>query len=133
MARAGQTQPEIHPVTADRWDDMVQLFSTPGQASRCWDMWFRRPRREFWADGIDGNRKAMGRIVSSNEIPGLLAYRGERAVGWCSVSQRDQYPSLLRSRFLKRVDDTPVWSIVCFYILPEGATSAWPRVCWERR
>ena len=35
---------------------------------------------------------------------------------WCSVAPRGQYASLNRSRVLKRIDDTPVWSIVCFFI-----------------
>lgn len=34
------------------------------------------------------------------------------------MSPRERYGSLERSRVLKRVDDKPVWSIVCFYVVP---------------
>lgn len=37
-------------------------------------------------------------------------------MGWCSVAPREAFPALERSRVLKRVDDQPVWSVVCFFI-----------------
>ena len=40
------------------------------------------------------------------------------AVGgcWCSLAPRQAYPALDSSIHLKKVDEKPVWSIVCFYI-----------------
>jgi GNAT superfamily N-acetyltransferase len=32
------------------------------------------------------------------------------------VAPREDFPVLDRSRILKRVDDQPVWSVVCFFI-----------------
>jgi GNAT superfamily N-acetyltransferase len=32
------------------------------------------------------------------------------------VAPRDDFPALARSRVLARVDDEPVWSIVCFFV-----------------
>jgi GNAT superfamily N-acetyltransferase len=61
----------------------------------------------------------MKKLVSSGEIPGILAYDGGKPVGWCSIAPREAYPSLERSRMLKRIDDKPVWSIICFYIAKE--------------
>jgi GNAT superfamily N-acetyltransferase len=37
-------------------------------------------------------------------------------VGWCSVGPRKDYSALERSRVLRRLDDAPVWSIVCFFV-----------------
>jgi GNAT superfamily N-acetyltransferase len=37
-------------------------------------------------------------------------------VGWCAVAPREAFQRLERSRVLKRVDDNPVWSVVCFFI-----------------
>jgi GNAT superfamily N-acetyltransferase len=37
-------------------------------------------------------------------------------VGWCALAPREQYPVLDRSRVLRRVDQRPVWSVVCFFI-----------------
>lgn len=81
-------------------------------------MWWRTTRREFRRQQGEGNRQAMKRIVDSGTVPGLLAYEGETPVGWVSVAPREDYPSLNRSPNLKRIDDRPVWSIVCFYVDP---------------
>jgi len=48
--------------------------------------------------------------------PGIIAYAGGEPVGWCAAAPRDSYPVLDRSRVLKRIDDEPVWSVVCFFI-----------------
>jgi GNAT superfamily N-acetyltransferase len=40
----------------------------------------------------------------------------EKHIAWCSIAPREDFPVLDRSRTLKRVDDQPVWSIVCFFI-----------------
>ncbi|OQX95025.1 hypothetical protein B6I21_07575 [candidate division KSB1 bacterium 4572_119] len=39
-----------------------------------------------------------------------------KPVGWCSVAPREHFPALEILRILKKVDDLPVWSIVCFFI-----------------
>ena len=62
------------------------------------------------------NRRAFHKIVKHGPPPGLLAFDGERAVGWCQLTPRDDLPWLNRARFLQRVDDVPVWSISCFYV-----------------
>jgi uncharacterized protein YndB with AHSA1/START domain len=103
----------IHPLTPDRWDDLETLFGPRGAIGGCWCMWWRQTRSEYDRQKGEGNRQAMRAIVASGEIPGLLAYSGGRPVAWCSVAPRTAYPSLDRSRVLQRVDDQPVWSIVC--------------------
>lgn len=62
------------------------------------------------------NKAAFRAIVRRGPPPGLLAFDGDRAVGWCQVTPRDEVPALDRVRHLKRVDDVPVWSISCFYV-----------------
>ena len=60
--------------------------------------------------------------------PGLLAFDGDMAVGWCQLTPRDAVPWLDRTWRLKRVDDVPVWSLSCFYVRKgyrrRGVTSA---------
>ena len=107
---------EFHPLTKERWDDFEELFGKHGAYGGCWCMWWRVTRREFEQNQGAGNRAAMQAIVESGEVPGILAYADGQAVGWCSVAPRENYASLNRSHVLKRLDDVPVWSIVCFYI-----------------
>ncbi len=107
---------EFHPVTRDRWSDFETLFGERGACGGCWCMWWRLKRSEFEQQKGEGNKKAMRAIVDGGEVPGILAYAGGKPVGWCSVAPRDSFPALNRSRILKKIDETPVWSIVCFFV-----------------
>ena len=107
---------EFQPLTRDRWNDLEQLFGQRGAYGGCWCMWWRTSRSQFEKQGNEGNREAMKAIVGSGQVPGILAYLDEQPIGWCSVAPRETYASLNRSHVLKRLDDKPVWSIVCFYI-----------------
>jgi GNAT superfamily N-acetyltransferase len=110
---------EFAPVTPERWDDFEKLFGECGAYEGCWCMWWRLTRRQWTRQRGEGNRQAMKRIVDSGEAPGIIAYVGGEPAGWCSVAPREVFASLNRSPTLKRVDDEPVWSIVCFYVAPE--------------
>jgi len=44
------------------------------------------------------------------------SYAGIQTFSKVSIDRRERYEPLERSRTLKRIDDRPVWSIVCFYI-----------------
>jgi len=79
-------------------------------------MWWRIARSEFEQEQGAGNRKAIQKLARKGPAPGLLLYEGDNPIGWVSVAPRDQYSSLERSRVLKRIDDEPVWSIVCFFV-----------------
>ena len=107
---------EFRPVTPERWPDLEALFGEHGAYGGCWCMWWRLKRSEFAKQIGQGNREALRRIVEAGEVPGLLAYADDQPVAWCSLAPRETFPALERSRTLKRVDDKPVWSIVCFFI-----------------
>jgi GNAT superfamily N-acetyltransferase len=79
-------------------------------------MWWRIKRSEFERQKGEANKQAMKAIVETGEIPGLLAYAEGKPVAWCSVAPREQYSVLGRSRILKPIDETPVWSVVCFFV-----------------
>jgi GNAT superfamily N-acetyltransferase len=106
----------FHPVTQERWPDMEKLFGPRGAIGGCWCMWWRIKRADFEKNQGDGNHQSMRAIIDSGKVPGILAYAGGEPVAWCSVAPREDFPVLDRSPILKRVDDQPVWSIVCFFI-----------------
>ena len=62
------------------------------------------------------NKAAFRAVVRQGPPPGLLAFDGNLAVGWCQVTPRDSVPALDKIWRLKRVDDVPVWSLSCFYV-----------------
>jgi GNAT superfamily N-acetyltransferase len=107
---------EFHPLTPDRWSDFEALFGPRGATGGCWCMFWKLKRSEFDAQKHEGNRQAMKQVVEGGTAPGILAYADGRPVGWCAVEPRDHYPALNRSRILKAVDDTAVWSITCFFV-----------------
>lgn len=107
---------EFHPLTDDRWRDFAALFGKRGACGGCWCMWWRLTAKEYEASKGEKNRRKMRKIVTSGEVPGVIAYHNGDPVGWCAVAPRADYPRLSRSRILKPVDDRPVWSIVCLFV-----------------
>lgn len=106
----------IHPVSSSRWDDLESLFGARGACGGCWCMYWRLKRSDFEAQKGEPNRLSLKALIDSGEVPGLLAYDGERAVGWVALAPRQVYSTLERSRILKPVDEQPVWSVVCFFV-----------------
>ncbi len=103
------------PLTPERWDDLVRLFGDHG-AGGCWCMFWRTSRAKFSRQGNQGNRSAFRSLVDGGHVTGVIAYVDDAPAGWISIAPRESYASLERSRKLKRIDDQPVWSIVCFFI-----------------
>ena len=106
---------EIRPLTPDLWPDLEDLFGEKGACNGCWCM-YCRIGSAYRKQPADKNKAAFRAIVKRGPPPGLLAFDGDRAVGWCQVTPRDELPALDRSWRLKRVDDLPVWALSCFYV-----------------
>lgn len=107
---------EFHPLTPARWQDLENLFGERGACGGCWCMSWRLKRSEFTRQKGSKNKAALKKIVESGEVPGILAYSEGNPIAWCSVAPREVFPTLERSRVLKRIDNQPVWSVVCFFI-----------------
>jgi ribosomal protein S18 acetylase RimI-like enzyme len=94
-------QLDIHPVGADRWDDMVTLFERRGPrgghrntpAYGCWCMYWRDRSLEHG----EPKKRAMAKLVRDGCDPGLLAYVGGEPVGWVSVAPRREFHALVSS------------------------------------
>lgn len=104
------------PLTPQRWRDVEALFGPRGACAGCWCMWWRRPRAAWRRGKGASNKRAFKRLVTAGHVPGVLAYAGREAVGWCAVAPRAVYPVLGRSRILQPVDGRPVWSITCLFV-----------------
>lgn len=107
---------EFHPVTPQRRADLERFSQAHGKFRYCscmrWRLTSGEMSRSTKADRID----ALDRLVEDRIPIGVLAYLGDEAVGWCSVAPRETYLGLERYKALARVDDAPVWSIVCFFV-----------------
>jgi GNAT superfamily N-acetyltransferase len=109
----------IEPVTPDRWDDLVAVLGPSGGDGGCWDMFWRLTATEYAASSRDRNRASLRKLVETESVPaGLLAYQDGAPVGWISVGPRSGYRRLARSRHFPPVDDQPVFSVICFRVVP---------------
>lgn len=109
---------EIVPLTPDRWDDVASLFGEGGDPKSCSCMYWRTRSKDWSFANVRETREGFHRLVDEarDPAPGLLAYRDGRAVGWVSVAPRDDYERLTNSRVRSKIDDLPVWSVVCFVV-----------------
>jgi GNAT superfamily N-acetyltransferase len=103
------------PLTLEQWPALEELFGRSGASNGCWCMYWRigpryrdRPREE--------NKHDLRQLAASGPPPGLLAFDGGIAVGWCELAPRADLGWLARTRHLQPVDDLPVWSVPCFYV-----------------
>jgi GNAT superfamily N-acetyltransferase len=105
----------IRPLTPDLWPALEDLFGKNGACNGCWCMYWRLGP-EYSRRAHEKNRNALRRIVKQGPPPGLLAFDGELAVGWCQLTPRDDLGWLNRKPPFARVDALQVWSISCFYV-----------------
>lgn len=111
---------EIRPATREHWSDLVALFGARGACGGCWCMFWRRTGAEYSAGKGARNRRALRRLVQSEEPPGLIAWVDGEPAGWIALAPRSAYRRLERSRILKPVDDrSGVWSVPCFFVARE--------------
>jgi GNAT superfamily N-acetyltransferase len=105
----------VRPLTLESWPALEDLFGRAGASNGCWCMYWRigpryrdRPRAD--------NQHDLRQLAASAQPPGLLAFDGDLAVGWCELAPRADLEWLGRTRYLGPVDDLPVWSLPCFYV-----------------
>jgi GNAT superfamily N-acetyltransferase len=111
---------DVVPLTPGRFGDLAALFEEGGDPKWCWCTYFR-VRGRSWANATpESNRKELEGLAArdprEHSAPGLVAYRDNRAIGWVSLGPRGDYERLAYSKVLAPLDETPVWSIVCFVV-----------------
>ncbi len=108
---------KFQPVTVSRWPDLEALFGERGACGGCWCMVWRLRNKDWLAGKGARNKRALKKLVTAGERPGVLGYLGKQPIAWCAVAPRETYSFLERSRVLRHLDDEPVWSISCLFIL----------------
>jgi GNAT superfamily N-acetyltransferase len=113
--KQGSIKLAIHPLTPQLWPALEELFGKPGGSNGCWCMYWRIGGA-YRDRGREQNRQALRGIVKRGPPPGLLAFDGEVAVGWCGLTPREALAWLPRMWWFERVDALPVWAISCFFV-----------------
>jgi GNAT superfamily N-acetyltransferase len=118
---------KVHPLTPALWPEFEDLFGPTGACGGCWCMYWRIGSA-YQKTPRETNKANFRTVVRLGPPPGLLAFDGALAVGWCQLTPREVLPALARSRLLAPVDDKSVWSISCFYVRKgyrnQGVTAA---------
>lgn len=106
----------FHPVTSERLPDLQRFMEMHGRFGYCACMRWRMRSAEFSRSTRQIRTQALIGAVREGVPIGVLAYLGAEPVGWCSIAPRECYAALERYRALPRIDDRPVWSVVCFFV-----------------
>ncbi len=118
----GKTKLTVRPLTPETWGDFTAIFNSKGcsVARGCWCMCYREsgkvPKPPPGMTVRDVRKRQMKQLARGPVTPGLIGYFGDEPVGWMSLGPREAYARLQRSSVMKPLDDTPVWSIICFVI-----------------
>jgi len=105
----------VHPLTPDLWPAFEDLFGAHGAVGGCWCMYWRIGAA-YRQRPAELNKADFCQLLQAGPPPGLLAFQGGLAVGWCQLTPRSAVPWLDQTWRLKPVDDLPVWSLTCLYI-----------------
>jgi GNAT superfamily N-acetyltransferase len=108
---------EVRPLAGENFGDLAALFEEGGDPRWCWCMYFRARGRDWSNSTGERNRAELRALADRPGIaPGLVGIEGDRAIAWVSLGPREDYERLAYSKVLAPVDETPVWSIVCFVV-----------------
>ncbi|MFH1808152.1 MAG: GNAT family N-acetyltransferase [Pseudomonadota bacterium] len=111
MLRYRRLSPEL-------WPDLERLFGPRGACGGCWCMWWRVARGgQLWEQtkGETAHRQ-LKKLVVGGQARGILAYRDDEPVGWCSHGPRVDFPRLETVKAYRRDDAQRVWCVNCFFI-----------------
>ena len=109
---------DVVPATPDRWPDVQAIMAgnaDPGDERGCW---CQAPRGRVTGSGSDPSARpqALREQLAEDPPAGLLAYVDGEVVGWIGFAPRPLLPRLERSRTIPKLDDIPVWAVLCFRI-----------------
>jgi len=103
------------PLDVRTWPDLVTLFGKNGACGGCWCMTWRLTSKEYGANKGENNKLKFHDLVKAGKSLGTLAFSNNMPIGWCSVSPRETFFGLEKSRLFKRIDSNPVWSVTCLF------------------
>ena len=106
---------EVVPATPDRWDDVVTILGGNGDLG-CWCQAPRGIAVGYGKSESGARREALREQLADEPPAGMLAYVDGEVAGWCGFGPRPRLPRLERSKTIPKVDDQPVWSVLCFNV-----------------
>jgi GNAT superfamily N-acetyltransferase len=110
---------EVLPATGERWPAVAEFFANHPCSCQYWRLsagdYGRRDKTEI-AQWQAARQAELRSQMESDLPPGMLAYLDGELVGWCGFGPRPQMERLVRSRTIPKLDEQPVWAVVCFIV-----------------
>lgn len=107
---------ECRPVTQCTAGDLARFSERHGKFRYCSCMRWRMTSTEYKRSTKEDRVAELDGLARDSVPLGVLAYRAGEPIGWCAIAPREHYAALERFRALPRIDDQPVWSVVCFFV-----------------
>ena len=107
---------QYRPVTKDLLPDLARFSEGHGKFRYCSCMRWRMRSTMFQASTKEERVARLESLVCQEVPVGVLAYVNDAPVGWCSIAPRETFDALERYKGLPRIDETAVWSVVCFFV-----------------
>jgi predicted GNAT family acetyltransferase len=112
----------VKPLTSDLWPAFEDLFGKQGACYGCWCTHFRLPPAVRRENDKQRNKDHIRARIEAGPAPGLLAFDGDRAVGWMQIGPRADVPEWNNAGRVSAPlqpdhgADQGVWAISCFFI-----------------
>ncbi|HEY3073434.1 MAG TPA: GNAT family N-acetyltransferase [Candidatus Limnocylindrales bacterium] len=106
----------IEPLRPANFPALAALFNQGGDPRWCFCTFWRLRSKDWAASSPSRNRSMLRNLASRDPAPGLVALRDGHAIGWVGLGPREDFERLEHSRVRPRLDDLPVWSVVCFVV-----------------
>ncbi|MGE0719719.1 MAG: N-acetyltransferase family protein [Alphaproteobacteria bacterium] len=112
------TDIRVRPLTSADGAVVTELFGPNGACGGCWCMHWQVPRggKEWREAKGEPNRRGFLALVAAGGVRGMLAFAGDRPVGWCCFGPVESFPRLDATRSLRRDRPADTWAVVCFFI-----------------
>jgi len=109
---------EVVPASPDRWADVRTIMAGSAEPEDERGCWCQAPRGRVSGSARDPSVRPRALLEQLAEKPpaGMLAYVDGQVAGWIGFAPRPLLPRLERSRTIPRLDDIPVWAVLCFRI-----------------
>jgi len=108
---------DVVPATAERWADVAAILAPRNpNAPTCWCLAYRLPNAENRALTAKERGPRLRRYAEEGSPPGVIVYVDGEPAGWCSVAPGRTHHRLTHSRTIPTIDDTDVWSVICFVV-----------------
>jgi GNAT superfamily N-acetyltransferase len=113
-----QPRPKLEyiPLTRQRLAELEIFSEGHGKFRYCSCMRWRMSSAEYQRSTKEQRVSALAELVRQDKPVGVLACLDDQPVAWCSIAPRETYRGLERYRALPRIDEKPVWAVVCFYV-----------------